>query len=66
MTIRQGATVFFSGIFQPGTGNNAPVSTGAASVITEALASTGLDANASGEAEFSTEPNGEMEFEVEI
>ncbi|MDB6153694.1 MAG: hypothetical protein JWL90_2147 [Chthoniobacteraceae bacterium] len=63
LSVRQGTTVFFTSLFNPGSGLPVP---DAGALISEVLASTGLDANASGEVEFSTQSNGEMEFEVEI
>ncbi|MHA3772175.1 hypothetical protein ACXR0O_11615 [Verrucomicrobiota bacterium sgz303538] len=65
LTIRQDTTVFFTGTFQPDSNTGVPAP-GESSLISERLASTGLDADASGEAEFSSSTNGETEFEVEI
>lgn len=65
LTIRQDTTVFFTGTFQPDSNPGVPAS-GEVALISERLASTGLDADASGEAEFSSSTNGETEFEVEI
>jgi hypothetical protein len=66
LTIRQGATVYFEGVFKPVTGLPGTPAPGAVETIQETLASTRLDPDASAEAEFASQANGEVEFEVEI
>jgi hypothetical protein len=66
ITIRQGTTVFFEGVFNPTTGLPGTPAPGVVETIQETLASTGLDPDASAEAEFASQAGGEVEFEVEI
>ncbi|MEA3209193.1 MAG: hypothetical protein QOE70_2250 [Chthoniobacter sp.] len=66
LTIAQGVTKFFEGEFDPnvtGSGTPAPESP---SQLDEALASTGLDADASAEARHEVDAQGRHKFSVEI
>jgi hypothetical protein len=67
LTVRQGATVFFEGIFSPdtdnGSGTPAPEPP---SEFEESLATTGLDADAMARARYRVDDRGRHKFNVEI
>jgi hypothetical protein len=66
LIVRQGSVIFFSGTFQPGGGQTGGAGAGKPSQLEERLTSTGLDPDASGEAEYETKDDGDRDFEVEI
>ncbi len=67
LTIRQGTTVFFRGVFSPGTGDGSGTPLPEpASALAEFLGSTGLDADAKASARYRVDDNGRHKFRVEI
>jgi hypothetical protein len=66
ITIRQGTTLILEGVFKPTTGLPGAPAPDVVETIQETLASTGLDPDATAEAEFASQADGEVEFEVEI
>ncbi len=67
LSIVQGATKFFEGVFNPNlSGAGTPSSSEPASEFEEILASTGLDADASAKAKYKVDAQGRHSFSVEI
>ncbi len=65
LTVRQGATKFFEGLFDPNLGGGTP-SPEPPSQLEENLTSTGLDPDASGDAKYRVDQRGRHKFSVEI
>lgn len=67
LTVRQGATVFFEGVFTPttGDGSGTPVPE-PPSEFEESLATTGLDPDATAKARYRVDDKGRHKFNVEI
>lgn len=67
LAVRQGATVYFEGIFSPDTDNGSGTpATEPPSEFEEILATTGLDADAKAKARYRVDDKGRHKFSVEI
>lgn len=66
LTVQQGATKFFEGLFNPNTTGGGVPPAEPVSFLEENLTSTGLDSDASGDAKYEVDDRGRHDFSVEI